>query len=206
MKLLSILLIIVLFIYACSSEIKHKEQNSPETNYEVKSNIYLDDFEPSSFTYSDFNKLQDIANKVPERFDSIPNAIAYRLTSQDTNNVDFFCMWIDMKEVFPLGVFEKRVNNVVTVFYVTFSKHGDILDYLVFIRAKIGMDNGKIKWKLLSDVTFLFCEDCIPETMEYFAVKTLDTTEEALHPHVAKVLKTDKWYINENGKFCKREE
>lgn len=197
---------VVLFVYACISNVQQETQTNTDTNEQAKYTIYLDDFEPSGFTYADFMKLQEIANGVPERLDTVPKDIAYRLTAQDTNDVEYFCRWIDIDETFPLGAFETRINNYVTVFYVTFSRKGDILDYLVFKRANIEKDNGKIKWKFLSDVTFFFCEDCFPETIEFFSVKTLDTTEEAIHPHVAKILKTDNWYIDENGKFKLREE
>lgn len=197
---------VVLFVYACISNVQQETQTNTDTNEQAKYTIYLDDFEPSGFTYADFMKLQEIANGVPERLDTVPKDIAYRLTAQDTNDVEYFCRWIDIDETFPLGAFETRINNYVTVFYVTFSRKGDILDYLVFKRANIEKDNGKIKWKFLSDVTFFFCEDCFPETIEFFSVKTLDTTDEAIHPHVAKILKTDNWYIDENGKFKLREE
>lgn len=206
MKVMSFLLMVVLFVYACISNVQQETQTNTDTNEQAKYTIYLDDFEPSGFTYADFMKLQEIANGVPERLDTVPKDIAYRLTAQDTNDVEYFCRWIDIDETFPLGAFETRINNYVTVFYVTFSRKGDILDYLVFKRANIEKDNGKIKWKFLSDVTFFFCEDCFPETIEFFSVKTLDTTEEAIHPHVAKILKTDNWYIDENGKFKLREE
>ena len=35
---------------------------------------------------------------------------------------------------------------------------------------------------------------------EFIVIKTLET-EKVLHPHAAKVLKTDNWHIDENGKF-----
>lgn len=205
MKVMSFLLAVVLFSFACTSNVpQEKKANMDKEKAEYT--IYLDDFEPLGFTNEDFVKLQEIANKVPERLDTVPKHIAYRLTTQDTNDVEYFCRWIDTEENFPLGAFEIRKNNYVTGFYVSFSKNGDVLDYLVFKRANIEKDNEQIKWKFLSDVTFFFCEDCFPETIEYFAVKTLDTTEEFIHPHLAKVLKTDNWHIDKVGKFKLKKE
>lgn len=199
MKAISFLLTAVLF--ACTSNVQQETQTNTDTNNQAKYNIYLDDFEPSGFTYADFMKLQEIANKFPERPDTVPKDIAYRLTGQDTNDVEYYCWGIDIDERFPFGTFELRRNKNLIEFYVTFSQKGDILDYLVLKGAKIEKDKGKTKRIFFSDVTFFFCDDCYPETVEYFSVETLDTTKEAVHPDVAKVIKTDNWYINEKGKF-----
>ena len=199
-------LVVILLSYACSTTVQQENQSNTVIDEKNECNIYLDGFKPSEFTYADFIKLQEITKEYPERLDTIPKDIAYRLTSKDTNDVDFFCMWIDAREVFPLGVFEIRGVDYATEFYVTFSKEGIPIDYLILKRADIEKSDGKVKWKYLSDVTFFFCEDCFPETIEYFLVKTLDTTEDAIHPHVAKALKTDNWCIDENGKFKLLEE
>lgn len=206
MKAMNFLLIVVLMFFACTSNVQQETQTNTDTNEQPKYTIYLDDFEPSGFTYADFIKLQEIANRVPERLDTIPKDIAYRLTSQDTNDVEYFCMWIDIDEKFPLGCFLIRGENYATKFYITFSKEGDIIDYLVFKSSAFEVKNDIVtNYKDYTYETFFFCEDCFPETIEYFAVKTLDTSEEFAHPHLAKVLKTDNWYIDENGKFKLRE-
>jgi len=196
------LLFIVLFNSACTSNVQQATQLNTEQD---KYTIYLNDFEPSGFSYADFLKLKEITENFPERLDTIPKDIGYKLTTQDTNNVAFFCGSISLNSKFYIGNFELRKGNSVNVFYVTFSEKGDILDYLVLKRAKIKKDGEEINWMFNSDVTFFFCEDCFPETIEYISVKTLDTTKEAAHPHVAKVLKTDNWYIDESGMFKLKE-
>jgi hypothetical protein len=188
MKIMSFLLIVVLLTYACTSTVQQEAQ-AKLVHEQVEYTIYLDSFEPSGFTCADFTRLQKITKDFPERLDIIPNDIAYRLTSQDTIHSEFYCRWIDSVQ----GVFRMITDEYSIDFLVSFSEQGKPLDYIVFKGAKRELVNEKrIYTKFYSDYYF---------SDEFIVINTLDTTEKVVHPHVAKILKTDNWHIDENGKF-----
>ena len=91
MKILHFFLIVVLFSCCC---LKNQAESS---NKEIEYNIYLE-FKSTGFNDVDFKTLQNIANRNIERLDIIPNNVAYRLTSQDTTNSEFFCRNIDAEQ------------------------------------------------------------------------------------------------------------
>lgn len=188
MKIMNFLLTVILLTYACSS-IGQQEIQTKAVKEKAEYTIYLDGFDPSGFTYADFTRLQEITKDFPERFGVIPNDIAYRLTSQDTIHSEFYCKWIDSVQ----GVFRMITDEYGIDFLVSFSEQGEPLDYIAFKGAKRELVNEKrIYTKFYSDYFF---------SDEFIVIKTLDTTEKVLHPHAAKVLKTDNWHIDENGKF-----
>jgi hypothetical protein len=188
MKIMSFLFIVIFLTYACSSIIQQEIQ-AKVVKEQVEYTIYLDSFEPSGFTNADFTILQEITKDFPERLDVIANDIAYRLTSQDTIHSEFYCKWIDSVQ----GVFRMITDKYCIDFLVSFSEKGEPLDYKVFKGANRELVNEKrIYTKFYSDYYF---------SDEFIVINTLDTTEKVLHPHAAKVLKTDNWHIDENGKF-----
>ncbi len=193
MKILNFIHTVVLLTYTCTLTVK-QEIPTKFVKTQAKYTIYLDGFEPHGFTYSDFMRLQKITKDFPERLDVIPNDIAYRLTSQDTLHSEFYCRWIDsVKGEFRMITEEFSVN-----FFVTFSEQGMPLDYIVFRGAKRELVNEKrIYTKFYSDYYF---------SDEFIVINSLDTAEKVSHPHLAKILKTDNWRIDENGKFKRIEE
>src|SRR5690606_17370894 len=116
-KIMNFLLTVFLFAYACTSNVRQEEQTNTIIDEQKEYSIYLDDFKPSGFISADFIKLQEIANKFPERLDTVPKDITYRLTSQDTNEVDFFCRWIK-----SIGVFRVVTDEYSNDFLVSFSE------------------------------------------------------------------------------------
>lgn len=178
-------------LISCETSLSDKKNNA-FTTVDKEHNIYVEDFWPDKFTRADYIDLQNISNRHPERLDDIPSDIAYRLTSQDTIHSDFFCKSID-----SIGIFIKVSDNYSNDFLVSFSSLGEPLDYLGFKGACRELIDGKrVYSKFYSDYFFL---------ENFIVVNTLDTTEKVAHPSLAKILKTDYWYIDENGGFKKRE-
>lgn len=187
------LLTVILLTFACSP-IVQQETQAEVVKVQVDFNIYLDSFESSGFTNADFTIMQKITKDFPEKLVLIPNDIAYKLSSQDTIHSKFYCKWIDSVQ----GVFRMITDEYGIDFLVSFSEHGEPLDYIVFKGAKRELVNEKrIYTKFYSDYYF---------SDEFIVINTLDTTEKVLHPQAAKILKTDNWHIDENGKFKLSEE
>ncbi len=157
-------------------------------------NIYLSNFHPVNFTHNDYLKIIEITktNRADEDLEILPNDISYKLTSQDTVGALFYCKYIFENK----GIFTLIKNNYWIDFIVSFSELGNPIDYIAFLGAKRELIKGELVYtKFYSNFTFLD---------KYIVVKTLDTSKMVSHPDLAKVIKSDYWFVGEKNRIVKK--
>jgi hypothetical protein len=195
--------LIVLTLLSCNSNVTVKESLSEDSSYKESLNsIYDFNYKPTGFQTKDFEFLQDLSNEFPERLDTVPNNIMFRLISKDTSSSTLLCRSISFQKDCYLGIFVIRRESKEYKLFVTFSTKGEPIDYLTFKSAAKGQKDSSKKWdRFYSNVVFYSCNNCTKPYIDSISVNILDTSEKVIHPHLANVLNTDSWQIDESGKF-----
>lgn len=189
----SIYLFTVLIIGCNSSSRREFSHNSVDST-SVGRSIYWEDLEVSDFTTSDFEYIIELSNDNPERLDRIPDSLGDKLTSQKTENVTYYCRFIDTDSEYPWGEFRMENDSMIWIFLVSFMKVGRPIDLLGFkFASRIIKGDVRICNKYYSNL--MYSNDGT------ILINILDTSKIVDHPGLAKILQRDAWQVDKSGRF-----
>jgi hypothetical protein len=189
-----IIYILTVLIIGCNSSSRREFSHDSVDSVSVGRSIYLEDLKDSNFTPADFGDIIELSNDYPERLDRIPDSLGYKLTSNKTDNVTYYCRFIDTDGEYPWGEFRMENDSMIWIFLISFMKVGRPIDVLGFkFASRILSGDARICNKYYSNL--MYSNDGT------ILINILDTTKVVDHPGLAKILKKDVWQVDVSGRF-----